>query len=179
MGEAIRKLRERQGLTLDQLAEQLGMSRAALGRREVGDTRVKASEYAKFARAFGITEEQLRAMAQAAAKGQDLHGDDGRLQTAEMLEVVLGQLGSVVVRIVASNSGKEARLKLERLIAYAEGLADIEGRETGPLINVVGEPIQRDGYVEQIHTAYEVARGSKEKREADGKGTGGKATGSF
>ena len=159
MGEAIRQLRERQGWSLDELAGRIEMSRTALSRREVGDTRVKANEYKLFADVFGVTERELKAMARAGAKGQDLEGDDGRIQSADLLQIFVGPLGSAVVRIFANNSPMDARLLMDRLIAYAEGLADTpRTQQGGRMIDVHHPPEQRDGYVEEKTTTYEDRR---------------------
>lgn len=171
MGEAIRRLRERHGWTIAELAGRVGMSSSAVGKRETGDTRVKPNEYRVFADVFGITEADLERAAAAAARGLDLEGDDGRVQSADLLQIFVGPLGSAVVQIFANNSPMDAKLLMDRLIAYAEGLAATPRLEQGGrLIEVVGEPKQRDGYVEQTMVTYEDRRhleGESNRANAD------------
>ena len=59
VGDTIRKQREKQGLTLEQLSATMQMSITALANREVGKTRIKPSDHEKFADAFGISIEEF------------------------------------------------------------------------------------------------------------------------
>lgn len=52
----MRVLREKAGLTQEDLASKVGMSIHAIGNRERGDTKVSASEWALFAKALGSSE---------------------------------------------------------------------------------------------------------------------------
>lgn len=55
VGTAIRQLREDRGWTQEQLAQLMGMSRPALGKRETGETQVRRNEMRKFAEVFGMS----------------------------------------------------------------------------------------------------------------------------
>ena len=52
------------------------------------------------------------------------------------------------------------RAERERLVGEIERrVVETYGRERKPSeVTVVGAPVQRDGYVEQVHTTYEVVR---------------------
>lgn len=75
IGQAIKRLREEHGWTQAQLGARVGLNGTNIARRETGTTRVKASERARFASAFGMSladfDEQWRQWTVPRSKGGD------------------------------------------------------------------------------------------------------------
>jgi transcriptional regulator with XRE-family HTH domain len=60
MVHPIKKYREAEGLTQEELAEKLGVSRAMVGLVESGERQIDPTEVGRWAKVTGITREQLR-----------------------------------------------------------------------------------------------------------------------
>jgi SOS-response transcriptional repressor LexA len=56
LGQILKVLRQKAGLTQDELAERVGMSIHAIGNRERGDTMIAANEWSLFAKALNASE---------------------------------------------------------------------------------------------------------------------------
>jgi transcriptional regulator with XRE-family HTH domain len=73
LGERVKTLRERQGLTQSELAQRCGIAQATISRLETGDLKdVQSSVAKRLARALGVTVDYLVGM----------YEDEGQLQPA-------------------------------------------------------------------------------------------------
>lgn len=59
VGEALKRIRQNEGLTLRELGDRMGLSAAVLSRRENGQGDLTSRQLAAYAEAYGITPEEL------------------------------------------------------------------------------------------------------------------------
>ena len=157
--ERIKDLRVEKGLTLEQLAEETGLSRSALGSYESNDTK-DISHYAvvKLAKYYGVTTDYLLGLSEMKkhpdAALTDLHLSD------EMIEVLKsGRLNTAILSELATHPGFGKLLADVEI--YANGMAAMQIQNLNAWMDVVRakimekyQPAENDSTVALLEAAH-------------------------
>ena len=157
--EKIKDLRVEKGLTLEQLAEEIGLSRSALGSYESNDTK-DISHYAivKLAKYYGVTTDYLLGLSEMKkhpdAVLADLHLSDGMIDVLKS-----GRLNTTILSELATHPdfGK----LLADVEIYANRMAAMQIQNLNAWVDVVRaeimekyQPAENDGTVALLEAAH-------------------------
>jgi transcriptional regulator with XRE-family HTH domain len=124
VNEKIRLVREAKGLTQEQVAEQLQMSKNGYGDMERGDSDIKLSKLEKLAEIFGM---QLPELVDLSEKGTlNINFPCQRNKTRHENNVYIGSSNAELEKQLLINELKDKELALQqREIAYLKELLDM------------------------------------------------------
>lgn len=159
ISERIQDLRKERGLTLEQLAEQTGLSRAALGNYENNDLKdISLYAVTTLAKFYGVTTDYLLALTQQKnhpdAEVVDLHLSDEMLDILWSSEINNRLLCEIVTH-------KDFRRLLADIEIYVDRIASIQIENLNALVSVARAEIlarqnsgEKDLYLCTLEAAY-------------------------
>lgn len=118
---SIRRLRESKGLSQSELAQELGMGRTTYVNFETGKTNIFCKSLTKFARYFGLSEEDVLLLDEEEGRGVLREEADFETMRQSLVEDYEKRLAA------ADESLKEARERIRQLQDHVQSLTNIMG----------------------------------------------------
>lgn len=161
--ERIQDLRSERGLSLEQLAEQTGLSKSALGNYETDDTK-DISHYAliRLAKYYGVTTDYLLGLTET-KRPSDTDADSLRLSNELMEKLRNGQINTAMLNEMAAH--RDFNKLLADMEIYVDGLAEQQIQSLNAVVNAARKKIiekyHPDEYDSTLHllNAMEIQEG--------------------
>lgn len=161
--ERIQDLRNEKGLSLEQLAEQTGLSKSALANYETDDAK-DISHYAliRLAKYYGVTTDYLLGLTET-KRPSDTDAGSLRLSNELMDKLRNGQINTAMLNEMAAN--RDFNKLLADMEIYVDGLAEQQIQSLNAVVNAAREKIiekyHPDEYDSTLHllSAMEIQEG--------------------
>ena len=161
--ERIQDLRNERGLSLEQLAEQTGLSKSALANYETDESK-DISHYAliRLAKFYGVTTDYLLGLTET-KRPSDTDADSLRLSNELMEKLRNGQINTAMLNEMAAH--RDFNKLLADMEIYVDGLAEQQIQSLNAVVNAAREKIiekyHPDEYDSTLHllSAMEVQEG--------------------
>lgn len=161
--ERIQDLRSERGLSLEQLAEQTGLSKSALGNYETDETK-DISHYAliRLAKFYGVTTDYLLGLTET-KRPSDADADSLRLSNELMEKLRNGKINTAMLNEMAAH--RDFNKLLADMEIYVDGFAEQQIQSLNAVVNAAREKIiekyHPDEYDSTLHllSAMEVQEG--------------------
>lgn len=161
--ERIQDLRNERGLSLEQLAEQTGLSKSALANYETDESK-DISHYAliRLAKYYGVTTDYLLGLTET-KRPSDTDADSLRLSNELMEKLRNGQINTAMLNEMAAH--RDFNKLLADMEIYVDGLAEQQIQSLNAVVNAAREKIiekyHPDEYESTMHllNATEIQEG--------------------